>query len=328
MRTRPSTLALAALAVASIAAAPATADGPDSESGASAVQVQDVATISGTQASTGDGGSASSTVVGVGGETVVGGSQEGEGSQSGEIVGTGETDNGQATVGGWSADVEDDRSSSEASVLDARQNEEDGLAVTALRSRSEATKDGGSSASSTGARVSGGGNSLTVLHSEANSNGEGGSYLVGINDETRIGTSEDANGECKVEADPLADVLCLYAGATSGDGEGEDGSGDASTGYGAGVVDSELLDGATGLDLINAETGEVPAGDGSGDATPPAGDPDDGTGDDSTPPAGDTPFTPAADPSGELPRTGGGIATSLLGLLGIGGAAALKRFGS
>lgn len=316
MNTRRTTnILIAGAALAALAAAPASeaGPGPDSEAGASAAEVEGVLTVSGTDASTEGDGSASATVVGLGDEDVVGGSQEGNGSNGGEVLTTGETDNGTLTVGGWNADVSEDRSSSRSSVVSGRGSGEDSPSVTVLESSSEARADG-SRASTTGATVSDGGdNRLTLLHAESSSSGEGSAYLIGLNGQL-IATSEDANGECQVEAAPLADVLCLYANATAPDGEGDGTDGTAPVGSTAGVADADVADDNILAGLFTTTAQQQTAPDGSGTSTP-SGDPE-------TDPLG------APSSEGDLPRTGGGILTSVLGLVGMGGAAALKRWGS
>lgn len=307
---RTTNVLVATAAIAAIATAPAiaqTADEPTSSAGATAVEVDGVATVSGTDASrNGDGsGSSSSTVVGLGDETVVGGTQEGNGESGGEIFTTGEdSENGYLTVGGWEATVDDSSSDSSAAVLRGNLGGEGGISGSALESSSHA-EDGSSNASTTGVTLDLGGGQLhlELLHASTSSDGTGESWILLINDQ-KILTSEQADGRCEIPADPLVHILCLYAHAI----EGEDGV----TGGTAGVADVAALDGNLTGGLFRADATQATQV-GSGDITPPV------------PPAGDiAPPTPAGD--GTLPRTGAGLATALLGLLSMGAGAGLRRF--
>ena len=170
MMTRRRNLILATTAIAVIAAAPAaaqTADAtsqtnPTSEAGATAVEIDGVATISGTSATRDGegGGTASATVLELGGETVVGGTQEGEGESGGEVLTTGEdNEQGYLTVGGWDATVDGSSSDASSSVADGNLGGEEGASITVLDSASHA-EDGASSAETTGVIIDLGGGQL------------------------------------------------------------------------------------------------------------------------------------------------------------------------
>ncbi len=321
--------ALAGVATLTIAAAPATAQTvdsadtvesvdstvePTSEAGATAVEVEGVATISGTSATRdGEGsGSATATVLEVGGETIVGGTQEGEGSSGGEIVTTGEdNEQGYLTVGGWTADVDGTSSHSRSAVADGNLGGDEGASVSVLESESNA-EDGHADAETTGVTVDLGGGQLhlELLHASTASDGTGESWILMANDE-KILTSEQADGQCEIPADPVAHLLCLYAEATAG----EDGAAAGATGATAGVADFTALDENLAGGLFTAGSSQAPAGDDAGEDT--------GVSDGSTPAGGEDVL---AAPAGSLPRTGGGILTMLAGVLSMGAGAGLRRF--
>lgn len=312
---RRTQITIATFAVAALAASPAaaqTADDTYSEAGATALEVDGVVTVSSTEASTQDDGSASATVIAVGDETVVGDSQEGPGEVQGEILTTGEdNEQGYLTIGGHEATVEEDRSHARTAVADGNLGGDEGVTVTVLESRSTAA-DEGSDAETTGAAIDLGGQlRVEVLHANTSSSGDGGSYVLGINDE-QLFSSEQADGQCSIDADPLLQLLCLYAAAV----EGEDGL----TGGTAGVLDVTGLDGNLTGRAFDATATSGPADGGDGEAPAPAGD----DGPAPAPDAGDD-GEPAA-PAGTLPRTGGGLAAGLLGLLAMGAGEGLRRF--
>lgn len=284
----------------------------DSEAGATAVNIADQVVISETSASTEDDGSASAAPVKLGGEAVVGGTQEGEGEQSGELVGTGDNDQGELTVAPWETSVTDDESSGESAILHGRLGDTSSdqyAEVTVLESKSTATSDG-STASTTGARIDLGGQlMLELLHAETTSTGDGSSALAIVNDEG-IGTSEQFEGQCEIPADPLLHLLCLYANAHSGDTEIPDGAGDA------GIADFTGLDGNLTGGLFQASA------DPTGDDTAAASDEDDASDDEVS---GDGEGTSAA-PAGTLPRTGAGLGLIAIALGLIGSGTGLDRF--
>jgi hypothetical protein len=293
--------------VTALTAAPAAAQAPpSSEAGATAAQVDGVATVSGTSASTAESGSADATVIGLGGETVVGGAQEGPGEQSGEIVTIGEdSEQGFLTVGGWDTTVEEDRSTARTAVVEGNLGGEEGGSLTVLESESTAERDG-SEASTTGVRLRLSDHEVELLHAHTSSTGEGASYVASINGE-RILSNEDAGGSCEIPADPLLHLLCLYAEAIAEDADG-------ATGGKAGVADVTGLDGNLAGRLFDTVATAGPAGE--AETRTPAG------GDDPTPaPAGDP------EPGGPLPRTGAGLLPGLLGLLAMGLGDRLRRVG-
>lgn len=265
---------------------------------ATALEVGDVVVIGQTSGqTTGDDGESSATAVGVGGETVSGGEQSEPGTSEGELVGTGETPLGEASVAPYEATVEEDGStSSSASLATVVLVDEDTVYVRLLGSDSQ-TSPTGSSGHADGAQVTLGGSALDahVLHALSSSQGDAGAAVVVLNDNGVV-TDEQADGAfCPLDAEPLvdADVVC----AATSDGVAE-----------ADVVDGAALDGNLPLGAATTDVQAAPGGDAgdTGDVAPDA--------------------APPADRTDTLPRTG----LSVLALLGIatgsiGAGTALKR---
>ncbi|HEX9888270.1 MAG TPA: hypothetical protein VGA69_02240, partial [Nitriliruptorales bacterium] len=294
---------VAALADDTSAATPAS-------SGAVAVNVADTVVVSQTSTHNGEGG-ADATVVEVFGETVVGGEQSGTGSASGDLISTGDTGAGSATVGGWSADVDGEgRSSAAASVAHVGLGGDGGGEVEVLGSRSSAEHDR-SRASSYGVRAAGGGHELYLLRSDADTDGSATTALIDI-DGNVIVPNDSVRQVCAALPAELLSVACVYAQVeqldTNGDGV-PDGAGAT-----AGVVDGSLV-GSIVLDLVQAE-GVVASGsdDVAGAPRPPA--------------SGPVPVVGAPDGPGPLPRTGLGVLGLLVaGLTALGAGDALRRQG-
>ena len=170
-----------------------------------------------------DGGSADADALTVLGHQVAGGSQKGVGSKSGNLIGTGDTPVGDAEAAPWSAKVTGSgggyQSHADAALAHAKLA--DLLELWLLHSSSDATW---SPTSSTGDAQSDGAEvsaldllDVKVLHSEAHSTGKGHSDLLVVNG-NEIGSSDQANGACKVSIDPVLNLLCLTA--SGGDGKG------------------------------------------------------------------------------------------------------------
>lgn len=93
--------------------------------------------------------------------------------------------------------------------------------VNVLQSQSDAAHCGltsSGSSSGDGATVNLGGDSgllLVLLHSQADSNGKGRTFLVSLNG-NEIGTDEQAGGQCAIPADPILNLVCLTAGGGNG----------------------------------------------------------------------------------------------------------------
>ena len=198
---------------------------PPGDSSAVAAEVNGVVSIGKSAAHAGsDGGSADADALTVLGHQVSGGSQKGVGSKGGNLIGTGDTPLGDAEVAPWSAKVTGSgggyQSHAEAALAHAKAA--DLVELWLLHSRSDATWTPGAStgdAQSDGAEVSALDMlDVKVLHSEAHSTGKGESDLLVVNG-NGIGSSDQANGACKLTVDPLLNVLCL----TASGGAGKDG---------------------------------------------------------------------------------------------------------
>lgn len=200
-----------------------TTPAPPGDSSAVAAEVNGVISVGKTAAHAGsDGGSADADALTVLGQQVSGGSQKGVGSKSGNLIGTGDTPVGDAEVAPWSAKVAGsaDGYQSHADAALAHAKAADLLELWLLHSTSDASWTPASStgdAQSDGAEVSALGMlDIKVLHSEAHSTGKGHSDLLVVNG-NEIGSSDQANGACKLDVDPVLNLLCLNA--SGGDGK-------------------------------------------------------------------------------------------------------------
>lgn len=326
MRAHKLAVAAAGGAIGLMAAAPlaawadsapvGSASGSDLTVGASG---SPIASVSSTSAQAGSDTSGSSAdVLNVGGTTVIGGSSSDGNNQSG---GTSLTPSGspvQVEVTPYSATStapSNGQSSSEGQAAVARLAAGP-LTTNVLQSQSNATYTNGSdgstkssgSSSTDGLTLTGPGLDVDVLHSQANSAGQGSSYLLGING-TDIGTSQQLSSVCSTVNIPS--TLALSCDAASG------GVGSLLEQLLAGNVGSSpngvALDafgssgaGGSGPGLLAAGGGPVHTAAASAPAV-------------TTAPAG--PGTATNGPSGGLPFTGAPIALWFFGsmaLVGLG----------
>ena len=195
---------------------------PPGDASAVAAEIDGVITVAKTQAHAGPtGGGADADALTVLGNQISGGSQNGVGSKQGNLIGTGATPVGDAEVAPWSAKVTDAgggyQSHAEAALAYAKVA--DLLELWLLHSQSDATW---TPDSSTGDSQSDGAEvkaldmlDIKVLHSEAHSTGKGHSDLLVVND-TEIGSSDQANGACKLDLSPVLNLLCLQASGGAG----------------------------------------------------------------------------------------------------------------
>jgi len=199
---------------------------PGASASASAAQVTGILTVGGTSTSAnGSGGSASADALDILGTRVAGGSTSDPSKPSkGQLIGTGATPAGDVEIAPWSAAVTHNGSDSSADADAALAHA--GLAglleVWVLHSHSHSdysTDKSSGSSSSDGAEVKGpNGIDIKVLHAEASSGHNGKSDLLVVNG-TEIGSSDQANGACKLDLDPVIQLLCLEAnGGTSSTG--------------------------------------------------------------------------------------------------------------
>jgi hypothetical protein len=198
---------------------------PPGDASAVAAEVDGIISVGKTKAHAGsNGASADADALTVLGNQVSGGSQTGVGAKSGNLIGTGDTPIGDAEVAPWSAKVANAnggyQSHAEAALAHAKAA--DLLELWLLHSQSDATWTPGTSAGdaqSDGAEVSALSMlDIKVLHSEAHSTGKGHSDLLVVNG-NEVGSSDQANGACKLDLSPVLNLLCLQANG----GQGKDG---------------------------------------------------------------------------------------------------------
>lgn len=163
-------------------------------------------------------GTASAASLSVGGKTIIGGTQTGTGQTSGALLDTKDTPLGRLQVAPYSASVTQDgalrRADASSAAARADVIDPNVLHVDVLQSSSSATHTGPLStghAVSDGAVVQVGGPSGTtirILHSEANSNGQGRTYLLAVGDNAVIDGTV-LNPVCALHLNPLLDVACM-----------------------------------------------------------------------------------------------------------------------
>jgi hypothetical protein len=140
---------------------------------------------------------------------------------------------------------------------------------------------------------------VVLLHSEANSEGTGSSYLVGLND-TAIGTSDQANGACALTVDPLLTLLCL----TASGGHGLAAASVADLGVGGGALTGTAFGTkAASAAAPTAPTGPVATPEAPGAPNAPTGPVVSGTESEPAPALG-TEVALGSPSAGSLPRTG------------------------
>lgn len=251
-----------------------TTPAPPGDASAAAVDIDGIVSAGKTTAHAGsDGASAHADALDLLGTRVSGGDQTSAGSNSGNLIGTGDTPLGDAEVAPWSTKVTDDngghQSAAEAAVAHLNLA---GLAeVWLLHSTSAATwtpdKSTGD-AESDGAEVSALGMlDIKVLHSEAHSGQTGKSDLLVVNG-TEIGSSDQANGQCQINAEPLLDLLCLTAsGGTSSSGVSTSGGTvaqiDVGNGQLGGVVSGSTTKGGVAATPQQPQANHKPAAHGN-----------------------------------------------------------------
>ncbi|HET9770990.1 MAG TPA: hypothetical protein VFS16_08895 [Acidimicrobiia bacterium] len=295
-----------------------------------AVQVGSLLDISKTDAAaTPEGGESRASVVRLGGEPLLGlgGTQKGDGETGGALLDTAEALPARVELAPWqaAAKTESNTRSSKASAALARARVEKVLNLKVLSSESEAVH---TDAQSTGTAVSDGVDlsvldaiRVVLLHSEVRSDGNGHSYLVGLND-THIGTGEQLGAVCALDVPNIAALSCLTAEGGAAAGPLTEASANVAT------VDP-ALEAVSALDPVAAFTASASAGAGEAveDAAPVAAPPVVAAAESSR--SADAPATATATSGpAALPRTGAalaGLSTSALTALALG--AALRRFG-
>jgi hypothetical protein len=202
---------------------------PPGSAEAYALLIDPLLAVGHTKATAGGSSSATANALEVGGKPLIdgttGGTQSGAGSKHGALLDTGVTPLGQLELTPWAASVTSTDSGSsadsDAALLRLFFVDPTIFRAAVLQSHSHAESDSSgssSSSSSDGAAVNAGDGALDVhvLHAESSSKSGGSSYLVGIND-NKVGTSDDANGNCAVEVPGVVSLSCLTAtGGTAG----------------------------------------------------------------------------------------------------------------
>jgi hypothetical protein len=169
---------------------------------------------------------AEASVIRIGGQTLLGlgGSQKGDGQQNGALLDTGASNPVRLEVAPWAAAVEGTsgptRRSKAAAAL-ARANVGNVVKAAVLHSESEAswtdTKSTGS-AFSNGVELSvADAVNIVLLHSEVRTEGNGNSYLVGLNG-NQIGTDSQLGQSplCALTLQSVLSLSCLTASAGEG----------------------------------------------------------------------------------------------------------------
>ena len=314
----------ACLLLAAPFAAQASRDGliaPPGSATATALSLVDLVDVSTTGAqATPESSSAQATVLQVGGEPVLGlgGAQSGPGSSDGALLDTGATLPAQVQVAPWEASAasSDTERSSRGSAAAARAQVPEVLQVDVLESESQATH---TDDKSTGAGTSNGVDlglldflRIVLFHSEVNSEGTGGSYLVGLNG-TEIGSNEQLGQICSLLAHPLLSVSCLTA-----------------TGGVAGGT-SEVAKVASGLlppvELASAFAVETSGGTGEPLLSAPVADATVMGAVELPRVQGQTTGAPTEIAGDRLPRTGAGLLLALVAALAVGLGRVLRRAG-
>ncbi|MGH9036513.1 MAG: hypothetical protein ACRD0O_12190 [Acidimicrobiia bacterium] len=310
---------LLAVPVAAQAARTGLIPAPPASATATALSVADLLDVSttGAQADT-DTSSAQATVVELGGEPLLGlgGTQSGPGTSDGALLDTGSTLPAQVQVAPWEATASqsDTERSSRGSAAAARADVPEVLDVDVLESESQATH---TDEKSTGEGSSNGVNlglleilRIVLFHSEVSSEGNGSSFLVGLNG-TEIGSDEQLSGICSlVVAHPLLSVSCL----------------DVAGGLGGGLAELAGIDSSLVPPVQLASAFSVGTSGGTGESVL-------GAVEEAAPVAAatETARAPEADAAteiagGMLPRTGAGVAlTALAAALAIALGLALRK---
>ncbi|MDQ3945898.1 MAG: hypothetical protein M3357_12255, partial [Actinomycetota bacterium] len=200
---------------------------PPGAASATALQVGDLIGVSTTGATAAaDNSTAEASVLDVGGEPVLGlgGSQSGDGQNSGALVDTGSAAPARIQVAPWEASsgTTGTERTSHGSAAAARAEVPAVADVSALQSESQAShrSEKSTAAGSSDAVTLGLTDFLRVvlLHSEVSSEGTGSSYLASVNG-TEIGSDEQLGEICALEVSPVAKLSCLVAsGGLGADG--------------------------------------------------------------------------------------------------------------
>lgn len=306
---------------------------PPAKASAVAAQVGSLLDISKTSAAADQTApTAEASVIRLGGQTLfgLGGSQKGDGQTGGVLLDTGDNKPVRVEVAPWAAAVEGTagptRHSKAAAAL-ARAEVANVVTAAVLHSESEATW---TDTKSTGSAFSNGVElgllnaiNVVLLHSEVRSEGDGQSYLVGLNN-TKIGTDDQLGKSplCALTLPSLLSLSCLTA--SGGDGKPVPAGAPSSAAAQVAKVDP-AAEGLAVIDPVNAFAASAASGTGAAPAAP-------------LPAAAEQPAVvagataaPAAAPAlaeaaAALPRTGAAVAgLGVSGLVALLGGAVLRR---
>jgi LPXTG cell wall anchor motif len=275
---------------------------------------------------------ADASVIRIGGQTLfgLGGSQKGDGQQGGALLDTGASNPIRLEIAPWAAKVEGTAGPtrhSNAKAALARANVANVVKAALLHSESDATW---TDTKSTGNAFSNGVElgvadviNVVLLHSEVKTEGNGHSYLVGLNG-TEIGTDSEL-GKSPLCALTLPSVLSLSCLAASG-GTGTPAAGAPREAAAEVAKVDPAISAISLIDPVDAFTTANSSGSGSAPvvtlpAAPEA--PKTAAAEDKR-----AELTPAAAPAAELPRTGAALAgLAVSGLVALLGGALLRLTG-
>jgi hypothetical protein len=305
---------------------------PPGKASAVALQVGSLLDISKTSAAAEQSapGTAEASVIRIGGQTLLGlgGSQKGEGHAGGALLDTGANNPIRLEVAPWAADVKPDSPTtkhSKAGAALARASVANVVRAALLHSESEASW---TDMKSTGSAFSNGVElgvadvlSVVLLHSEVKTEGNGHSYLIGLNG-NEIGT-DSSLGQSPLCSLTLQSVLALSClDATGGNGTPATAGTPTEAAAEVAKVDPEVS-AVNMLDPVNAFTAAASSGGGSAPVvTLPAAPAAPVAAGEAT----RAEVTPAATASSAaLPRTGAALAgLAMSGLVALLGGALLR----
>ena len=307
---------------------------PPAKASAVAAQVGSLLDISKTGAvADGTAPKAEASVIRLGGQTLLGlgGSQKGDGRNGGSLLDTGANNPIRLELAPWAATVEGTSGPtrrSKAAAAVARANVANVVKAAVLHSESEAswtdTKSSGSAFSNGVELGLLDAINVVLLHSEVKSEGDGQSYLVGLNN-TKIGT-DDQLGKSPLCALALPSLLSLSCLTASG-GDGKPAPAGAPTDAAAEVAEVDpAVDGIGTIDPVNLFTASAASGSGAAPAVALPASAEQPAAAAAAVPAATAPA--AAELAAALPRTGAAVAgLGVSGLVALLGGAALRRVG-
>ncbi|HVA73778.1 MAG TPA: hypothetical protein VNF71_04360 [Acidimicrobiales bacterium] len=264
-----------------------TTPAPTGSAEAYAAEVAGIVGISHTNASASSTGTSSSAnaleLAGKPPAPQFGGSQNGAGTSSNDLLDTGPNSQFRLELTPWSATNTESGGQNNASaiadivVLDlGDQTTAESASLRLLQSTSNASWNSSASSgnsSSDGAILTLGGPSglnIDLLHADANSNGTGSSYLLSVNG-TEIGSSGQVNGQCTLTIPALLSLDCLTASGGTANGVTSEASGVLSVVLGTppagatvGLIQSSTSSGSAGMPSVSSGNGASSSGNSAG----------------------------------------------------------------